>query len=221
MRAPEAARHVALWLDARRSGFAADLHLRESGEAELALLSPDRPGLLALFSAALAAAGIDILAAEVHSLEGGIALDRFIVREPGGGAPAPGRWETALADLRKLLAGSEQPQRLVQRRLRHSLYASAQPAVATKLRLDNRSSTRFTVLDVVAQDRPGLLYAIAEALHQAGVSIELARIATEGNRATDAFYLSDARGSGGKLLDEPRGAEVMQAVQGAIDGLSI
>jgi [protein-PII] uridylyltransferase len=127
----------------------------------------------------------------------------------------------ALGDLRKLLSGSELPARLVQRRLRHSLYASAQPAVATKLRLDNRSSSRFTVLDVVAQDRPGLLFAIADSLHDAGASIELARIATEGNRATDAFYLSDARAAGGKLIADARGAEVMQAVLRAIDGLPI
>ncbi len=219
VRPADAARHLALWLDARRSGFASELRLRESGEAELTLLAPDRPGLLALFSAALAAAGIDILTAEVHSLEGGIALDRFLVREPGGGAPAVGRWETARNDLRKLLAGEESPARLVQKRLRRSAYASAQPAVETRVRLDNRSSQRFTVLDVIAQDRPGLLFAIAEALHDAGASIELARIATEGNRAADAFYLRDARAAGRKLVDDARGAQVLQAVRSAIAAL--
>jgi len=221
VRAADAARHLELWLDARRSGFASELRLRESGEAEVTLLAPDRPGLLALFSAALAAAGIDILTAEVHSLEGGLALDRFLVREPGGGAPAAGRWESALGDLRRLLAGGEESARLVERRLRRSAYASAQPAVATRVRLDNRSSQQFTVLDVIAQDRPGLLFAIADALRGAGASIELARIATEGNRAADAFYLRDARAGGGKLEAEERGAAVLQAVREAIEAMPI
>ena len=220
VRPAEAARHVALWLGARRSGFAADLHVRASGEVEVALLSPDRPGLLALFSAALAAAGIDILTAEVHSLDGNIALDRFVVRERGGGVPSSSRWDSAVSDLRKLLAGAELPSRLVQRRLRHSVYSVPQPAVQTKLRLDNRSSSRFTVLDVVAQDRPGLLFVIADALHEAGTSIELARVATEGNRATDAFYLSDAR-EGGVKLAGARGDQLMQLIHAAIEGLPL
>src|SRR5438067_4940356 len=67
-RPPEAARHVRLWTLAQRSGFAAELRRPSGGEADLTLVAKDRPGLLALFSAALAANGIDVLAAEVHTL---------------------------------------------------------------------------------------------------------------------------------------------------------
>jgi len=102
----DAARHLKLWLVAKKSGFSAELRQSQSGGAELTLVAPDRPGLLAVFSAALAANGIDILAAEVNSLEDGIALDQFIVREPGGGAPAPGRWNAAHADLLRLRASA-------------------------------------------------------------------------------------------------------------------
>jgi [protein-PII] uridylyltransferase len=221
VRPDDAARHLELWLQARRSGFASELRRPASGEAELTLLAPDRPGLLALFSAALAASGIDVLAAEAHTLAGGIALDRFVVREPGGGAPAQGRWENAKADLLKLLSGADEPGKLVQRKLRRAAFGSAQPAVRTKIRTDNVSSRGFTVLDVMAQDRPGLLFAIAEALRQAGVSIGLARVATEGNRATDAFYLSDERAGGGKLTTDARMSEVERAVQEAIDRLPV
>src|SRR5207237_6481938 len=178
----DAARHLKLWVLARRTGFAAELRQPESGEAELTLVAPDRAGLLALFSAALAANGIDILAAEVNSLEDGIALDQFIVREPGGGAPAPGRWEAAHADLLRLLGRIEDPHRLVQRRLRRASWAASDaPEVETKVRVDNLSSGDCTILDVFTQDRPGLLHAIADALRRAGASIEVARIATEGN----------------------------------------
>src|SRR5438132_2426740 len=194
----DAARHLKLWLVARRTGFAAELRQPASGEAELTLVAPDRAGLLALFSAALAANGIDILAAEVHSLEDGIALDQFIVREPGGGVPAQSRWEAAHADLLRLLSGADDPHRLVQKRLRRASWAaSAAPSVETKLRIDGVSSAEFTILDVFTQDRPGLLHAIDDPLHRAGVSIELARIATEGNRATDAFYLREVAGRAG------------------------
>jgi len=219
----DAARHLKLWLVARRTGFAAELRQPESGEAELTLVAPDRAGLLALFSAALAANGIDILAAEVNSLEDGIALDQFIVREPGGGTPAAGRWEAAHADLLRLLSGAEDSHRLVQRRLRRASWAaSAAPAVDTKVRVDNLSSEDCTILDVFTQDRPGLLHAIADALHRAGASIEVARIATEGNRATDAFYLREAAGRAGarKIASDHRLSELQAAVATAIAELA-
>ena len=221
-----AVRHLALWAQARKSGFASELHLSRSGEAALTLVARDRPGLLALFTAALAANGIDILGAEVNSLEGGIALDTFVVREAGGGAPSETRWEAARVDLLKLLAGSEDPHRLVQKRLRRASWAtSAEPEVETRIRVDDVSSEEMTILDVRAQDRPGLLHTIADALHRAGVSIEVARIATEGNRATDAFYLRDlssARSPGrlAKITDPARLDAVVAAVQAAIASLA-
>jgi [protein-PII] uridylyltransferase len=222
-----AARHLKLWQQARKSGFASELHRSASGEAELTLVADDRPGLLAIFTAALAANGIDILGADVNSLEEGIALDTFVVRETGGGgAPSQARWEAARTDLLRLLSGQEDPHRLVQKRLRRASWASsAAPAVETKVRVDDVSSAEMTILDVFTQDRPGLLHTIADALHRAGVSIEVARIATEGNRATDAFYLRDVSsarppGRSGKIADPKRRSEVVSAVQSAIASLA-
>ena len=95
------------------------------------------------------------------------------------------------------------PHRLVQKRLRRASWAStAAPAVATRVRMDEVSSSEMTILDVLTQDRPGLLHTIADALHRTGVSIVVARIATEGNRATDAFYLR------GKITDRARLGEI-------------
>ena len=221
-----AARHLKLWALARRTGFAAELRSPDAGEARLTLVAPDRAGLLALFTAALAANGIDILAAEVHSLDGGIALDSFVVREAGGGVPSQARWDAARLDLLKLLAGTEDGQRLVEKRLRRASFATAAaPAVETKIRVDNLSSEEMTIVDVVAQDRPGLLHALAEAFHVASVSIEVARIATEGNRATDAFYVRDTAsarspGSSGKIQDPARRGAIVAALQAAIASLA-
>jgi [protein-PII] uridylyltransferase len=223
--AETAARHLKLWAVARKVGFAGELHRSKVGEADLNLLATDRPGLLALFTAALAANGIDILGAEVNSLASGIALDTFVVRESGGGTPSDARWEAARADLLRLISGAEDPHRLVQKRLRRAVFAnSAAPSVETKVRVDDVSSSSMTILDVMTQDRPGLLHTIADALHRAGVSIEVARIATEGNRATDAFYLRDltdhASSSAGKITDGDRRSAVVAAVQTAIASLA-
>lgn len=214
----DAARHLRLWMEAKVSGLAGELRRAPTGAAELALVAPDQPGLLALFSAALAASGIDVLGAEVNSFSDGSAVDLFTVREAGGGAVAPGRWEAARADLLRLLRGEEEAAKLVARKLRRASWASsAAPAVKTKIRVDNVSSGSCTILDVSAQDRPGLLHAIAEALRGAGASIELARVATEGNKAVDAFYVRALAPGGGKFTDPARLAELEAAVRAAID----
>jgi [protein-PII] uridylyltransferase len=127
--------------------------------------------------------------------------------------------------LLRLLSGAEDPHRLVQKRLRRAAWAnSAAPSVETRLRVDDVSSETMTILDVLTQDRPGLLHTIADALHRAGVSIEVARIATEGNRATDAFYLRDLTANSlpavGKITDPTRRAAVVEAVQSAIASLA-
>ncbi|HYV68274.1 MAG TPA: ACT domain-containing protein, partial [Myxococcales bacterium] len=92
----------------------------------------------------------------------------------------------------------------------------------TKVRVDNVSSGDCTILDVFTQDRPGLLHAIADALHRAGASIEVARIATEGNRATDAFYLREASGQAGarKIASPQRLKQLQDAVTSAIAELA-
>ena len=74
------------------------------------------------------------------------------------------------------------------------------------------SSTHSTVLQVVAQDHPGLLYAISTVLGEAGCNIELAVIDTEGDAAIDVFYLSHD----GKILDEAMTHILRERLQAAI-----
>jgi [protein-PII] uridylyltransferase len=67
--------------------------------------------------------------------------------------------------------------------------------VTTEVAIDNRASAHQTVIEVVTRDRPGLLFALADALHGLGLSIGVAKINTEGNRVADVFYVTEAGGS--------------------------
>ncbi|MDH5492847.1 MAG: hypothetical protein OEY14_12915, partial [Myxococcales bacterium] len=66
-------------------------------------------------------------------------------------------------------------------------------------------------------DRPGLLHAIAGALHAQGVSIGLSKVHTQGERVADVFYVEDP--AGGKLRDPMRLAALRAGVFGAIEAL--
>jgi [protein-PII] uridylyltransferase len=157
----------------------------------VALYAQDHPGLFFRLSGAIALAGATILGAKIHTTRDGMALDNFIVQTPGGEAfDAPdqlARLEIIVADA---LAGKiKLADRLAAKplpRTRAEAFASA-PAVL----MDSKASNRYTVIEINAMDRPGLLYALTTALYAAKVTIHSAHIATFGERAVDVFYVTD------------------------------
>ena len=115
-------------------------------------------------------------------------------RAPGDVAPSAERVAGALHDLESTLDGNETVRELLVRRRGGGRLWAPGPAVPTKIRFDLGAARASTVVDVFTRDRVGLLHDIAQAFHDAGASIVLARVATEGNRAADGFYLQDERG---------------------------
>jgi [protein-PII] uridylyltransferase len=60
-----------------------------------------------------------------------------------------------------------------------------------KVGVDNDCSERFTVIDVFATDTQGLLYTLAHTLFNQGLTVHLARIATNIDQVVDVFYVLD------------------------------
>ena len=81
--------------------------------------------------------------------------------------------------------------------------------VSTQVRLDGESSSHSTLLELVAQDRPGLLFDLSAAIAECGCNIEVALIDTEGDRAIDVFYLTHR----GAKLDAPKQKAVEEALR--------
>ena len=150
-------------------------------------------GIFHRLTGALSGQGLDILAAEIHSLADGLVLDRFYVEDPDfTGCPADERFQIVGQKLREALEQpSDQPSF---RRLWHtepSGYDVDFPRLPTRINIDNSTSPAHTIVDIFAQDRIGLLYQITRTLYSLGASVRMARIGTHLDQVVDVFYITD------------------------------
>jgi len=219
----EAPRHLRLLQLGKDRPLAAVVrHQRSLGYSELALAARDRPGLLATIAGVLATHRIDIQHAEVFSTPedpaldwlSGRALDVFELRSPEGGPVEPFRWRAARADLQRVLSGTEGLDALMSRKLKaSSIPEKPLPRLATKVVIDNDSARSHSVVDVFCADRVGLLHTLARTFFDLGLTVDLARITTEGHRAADAFYV---RTGDGDRLEGETARQVVEAITAAV-----
>jgi [protein-PII] uridylyltransferase len=167
---------------------------------ELAIVADDRPGLLSCIAASLAACKIKVIGAQIYSFELADgrkrALDMFWVRAGQESANARRLLPKVQQHLSDILAGKIESADLVRGEKQSMRWNwRPAPAVATEIFIDNRSATRHTVVEVITQDRRDLLFWLSAAMHREDVTIDLAKINTEGERVADVFYVTNRDGS--------------------------
>ncbi len=181
------------------------------------VVSPDRPGTFSKVSGVLSLSGLDVLGAEAHSDEQGMAASQFRIVPPAHGID----WNPIIDNLHKALQGrlaldSRLADRAATYRTRRVL--SAQEPAAPTVRFDNAASSNATYVEVRAPDAVGILYSITKAMADIGLDIRHARVLTLGNEVVDSFYVSPA--GGGRIEDETYRQEISRAILFAISSLS-
>jgi len=208
-------RHLAVFV--RRAGdpVVEVRPVEAQGYTEVLLLTRDRPGLFARVAGLLAAHRVNILSAVLNTRKDDWVLDVFHVSSPLGGVLEEDRCRGWEADLRAALRGEAPSEaRAVEKLRAPEGLRRWVPAVPTRIRLDNEASQRFTVIDLQSGDRLGLLYDVARTLAAQGLTIRLAKIATNLERVADSFYVE--RVGGGKVTDPVEIAALEQALLGAV-----
>lgn len=175
---------------------------RERGVYELVFLSYDRPGLFSLLSGSFRACDFNILDAQINTLKDGRVLDVYRVTPVDGPEVSAARWSRLHEIIDGALAGSLDLDQLVQAKSRPSIMRAQVATVRVKnprIEIDNQLSSQYTIVDIFAYDRIGLLYEITRALTSLGLSIHLAKVATAGDMIADVFYLTKV--GDGKVTD--------------------
>jgi [protein-PII] uridylyltransferase len=174
-------------------------------------------GLFHKATGALTAKGLEILSANICTTSKGVVIDSFRVHDRDHAGPVPDfRLHEVERAIIEVLTGKTSVEYLFQRHRR--LLRPEAPQLfrePTRVVIDNDSSERFTIIDVFAHDRRGLLYTIASTLLDLGLSVSLAKIATRLDQVLDVFYVTDREG--GKLQDEARLGQIHELLAARID----
>ncbi|MFM8507705.1 MAG: ACT domain-containing protein [Actinomycetota bacterium] len=185
--------------------------VRAAGNS-ITVVSPDRPGLFTSVAGVLAMHGLDILSAEAHSDEQGMAASRFHLRQP----PRNG-WGDVLGDVHAAFDGDldidarlRERAETYSRRQQESALGPQPPAV----RFDDAASSNATVIEVHAPDRVGLLRDVSKVFADERLDIRHARIVTLGDNVVDTFYVRDANGK--KINDVARQQSLAERLLAAV-----
>ena len=170
------------------------------GATLVTVIAADHPGLFYRIAGGIHLAGGNIIDARIHTTRNGMGVDNFLVQDPLG---RPFMEEGQLARLRGAITDALANRvKLVPQLAARPLSRPRSDAfeVRPRVEFDNKASSRFTVIEVGARDRPALLNRLARALFEAKLIVHSAHITNYGERAVDTFYVTDLLG---EKVDSP------------------
>ncbi|WP_027721808.1 ACT domain-containing protein [Maridesulfovibrio zosterae] len=177
---------------------------------KLVIAARDQDFLFAAQSGVLALHSINILSAEIFSWTDNIALNVFIVETPPDSAPDD-IWSRVERSIMYAMTGRLSLDYRLHKK-RNTIYAKAASIrVPTRVKVDSDSSESCTLIEVITQDRSGLLYDMAALFSRMNVNLRMARISTTGQSVFDVFHVESPEG--GKIQDPEHAKELVSALE--------
>lgn len=176
---------------------------------EFILCTRDVHGLYSMVAGTLTTCGLNILGSHVYTTRSGLALEIYRVSTPEGGHDERQlAWRELEDRLRAVLAGEAEVKDWLRSRRRPPGAAARPSSEPPEVEVSNDESDFYTIADVSADDRIGLLYDLTRAIGELGFEIYISKAATIRDQVADTFYLKDHDGS---QVRDPAKLELLRA----------
>jgi [protein-PII] uridylyltransferase len=184
---------------------------------EMTFCTIDKPYRLSQLCGVLTLNDCNILFANAFTRTDGKVIDVFYVEDISGTSPIDdARTDLIQTDLDDILEGRLNVNKELERHIvKWKRRKVSSIPVSAKVEFENDISGDVTIIDIFAQDQPGLLYKLTRALSDEGLTIHRARISTEANRVIDSFDVHDK--SGKKIADVDKLESIRQRLLEALD----
>jgi len=189
----EITHHIEMARSVEEELLLAEWRVEKEIQAKVTVCTKDRYGLFSKITGSMFLNRLNILEAQIHTWENGIALDTFWVEDDTKDIER--RLEQFKQDLEEILSGKVSLKDLPSKRKEsNGIKQKVIPSVPGEVRINNQDSGFYTIVEVFGEDRLGILYELTQALTDHGCDIHFARISTLGNRIVDVFYVQDEFG---------------------------
>jgi [protein-PII] uridylyltransferase len=193
--------HMALEQKSQKRGVAVQIRKLDSAYVLTLVATADRHGLFASAAGTLSSFGMNILKAEAFSNRRGLILDTFTFADPSRTLELnPTEVDRLRNTAERVIAGKVDVRQLLRNRPKPML-PTRSARVPARVTFNSTASATATLVEITAEDRPGLLYDLASAFSSHGCNIEVVLIDTQAHKAIDVFYIT--RG-GGKISEAQR-----------------
>ncbi len=207
--ADEIAHHIGMARSIEKELLLVEWEIEKEIQAKVTICTKDRYGLFAKMTGSMFLNRLNILEAQIHTWGNGIVLDTFWVIDPTRNIDR--RLQQFKKDLEEILGGKASLRDLLfQRKESNGIKQKVIPRVPEEVRVNNVDSDFYTIVEVMGEDRLGILYDVTQALTEHGCDIHFARISTLGNRIVDVFYIQDEWGE--KIKEKNRTDQLRKTV---------
>jgi [protein-PII] uridylyltransferase len=189
----EIAHHIEMARSIEKNLLLVNWEIVKETQAKVTVCTKDRYGLFSKMTGSMFLSRLNIFEAQIHTWGNGVVLDTFWVEDATQNIKR--RLEQFKKDLGEILAGNVSLRDLLSKRKEsNGIKQKVFPRVPGEVKINNQDSDFYTIVEVVGEDRLGILYEITQALTDYGCDIHFARISTLGNRIVDVFYVQDEWG---------------------------
>jgi len=189
--------------------------LKDAPVTRVILCTHDMPGLFSKMVGVFTLNNIKVLSANIFTLKNGLAFDVYEVTNPLDPYREERLWNKIQDEALQAIEDEIPLGELISKKEKQNFSFLANYGYLPKLvKIDNEASDFFTIVEVSAGERIGLLYDLANEVYSLDLDIRFAKVNADRERMRGVFYVSDSGGE--KILEEEHIQKIKQEIMSAI-----